>query len=249
MVRQPVLMDGISEHAIQIVDLFITKAFRSRGLIRRLYDEVERQCLLQEVRFALGMPNARAISVNERFLKLRPFLRLPVRIGLAIPKRSAAVIFSAPFDSTKKQDMLRLLAPYRTARTENGIAWQEEALYQRLCSPKHRYGLHATEDLLLISSARTRRHVRYTLLCGFFAHAERELAPACVRNVIRAACRLWNRPLFAYIGFNKSLPGPQGISLPRWLRRSPMLLQLRDFRPENSKPQFHRFQALDFDFD
>src|SRR5438034_4463206 len=77
MVRQLVLMNGVYEPAVQIVDLFITKEFRSKDCLRQLYGEVEHQCALQKIRFALGMPNARAVAVNAHFFKMQPFLRLP----------------------------------------------------------------------------------------------------------------------------------------------------------------------------
>src|SRR2546426_836683 len=51
MVRQIVLMDGVRESAAQLVDLFIIEAFRSKDALRLLYDEVERQCAAQEIRF------------------------------------------------------------------------------------------------------------------------------------------------------------------------------------------------------
>jgi GNAT superfamily N-acetyltransferase len=248
MVYQSILMDGSREHGVQIVDLFLAKEFRSKGLLRQLYDEVERQCVAQQIRFALGMPNARAISVNERFFKFRPFLRLPVRVGVAIPAKSSALISSDKFDATAKQETIALLAHYRGARDENGVCWEEGGLFRRLCSPRRTYGLHATEDLLLVSSARTSQHVGYTLLCGFFARSGMRATAASMRALTRAACHLWSRPIFAFVGFNNSLPYLPGVPVPTWLRRSPMLLQLRDFRPDKPEPNFHRFQALDFDF-
>jgi GNAT superfamily N-acetyltransferase len=245
---QPITMDGIRQQAVQIVDLFLAKAFRSKGLLRQLYDEVERECIARHIRFALGMPNARAISVNERFFQFRPFLRLPVRVGVAATVRSSALTSSVRFDPTARQKTVALFARYRTPGDENGISWEEEGLFRRLCSPGRVYGLHATEDLLLISSTRTSRHVAYTLLCGFFPRSGMRTTATSVRAVVRAACRMWCRPIFAFVGFSDSLHYAPGFPLPAWLSRSPMLLQLRDFQPDKPKPTFHRYQALDFDF-
>jgi hypothetical protein len=248
MLHQSVLMDGIQAPAVQIVDLFLVRESRSPGAVQILYEEVERQCKAQGIRFALGIPNARALSANERFFKFRPFLWLPIHLGVAMPVRSSALISSIRFDPAAKQEMCGLLASYRSAPNENGVPWDEAGLFQRLSDPRRTYGLHATDDLLLVSSARTSRRVKYTLLCGFFARTGSRSTGRSVRTVVRAACCFWRRPIFAFVGCNNSLAASPGFSLPGWLRRSPMLLQLRDFQPEKSEPRLSRFQSLDFDF-
>jgi hypothetical protein len=67
MVRQLVLMNGTYESAAQLVDLFIVRKYRSKESLRRLYGEVKQQCVAQGVRFALGMPNGRALAANAHF--------------------------------------------------------------------------------------------------------------------------------------------------------------------------------------
>jgi hypothetical protein len=248
MVRQPVIMYGVFESAVQLVDLFIIKEFRSKDCLRQLYDEVERQCIAQKIRFALGMPNARALPVNAYFFRMRPFLWLPIRLGVAAPFRSPALIFSGRFELMKKEEAIALFAHYRTSEDKNGLQWDEDKLYHRLCAPRHFYGVHATQDLLLISSARATRGVKYALLCGFFERPGVHVEPGNVSVLVRAACHLWKRPLFIFVGLNNALPVHPGFLLPRWLRPSPMLLQLRDFQPERPEPSFDRYQLIDFDF-
>jgi hypothetical protein len=248
MVRQPVLMHGLSEPAVQLVDLFIMKEFRSKACLHQLYGEVERQCIGQKLRLVLGMPNARALPVNAYFFKMRPFLWLPLRLGLAVPFQSSTLIFSGRFQQMTPEEAMELFAHYRTSLHDNGLQWNEEKLYQRLSGPRHVYGIHATQNLLLISSPRSTRRVKYTLLCGFFIRADARVAAADVGVLVRAASHLWRRPLFIYAGFNNALPANPGFSIPTWLRPSPMLLQLRDFQPDRPEPRFDRYQLLDFDF-
>jgi hypothetical protein len=248
MVRQLVLMNGVYEPAAQLVDLFIVREFRSKDCLRQLYGEVKRQCALQKIRFALGMPNARAVAVNAHFFKMQPFLWLPIRIGLSAPFRSSTLTFSGPFQLIKREDAVELFARYRTPWGESGLRWDEEKLYQRLCSPSYSYGVHATKDLLLISSPRMSRGIKYVLLCGFFVRPDAPLSRGNAGALVRASCQLWQRPLFVYVGFNNAVAGIPGFPLPRRLRPSPMLLQLRDFQPERPAPRFDRYQPLDFDF-
>jgi Acetyltransferase (GNAT) domain len=233
MVRQLIIMNGVLEHAVQIVDLCIIEEYRSKNSLRHLYDEVERQCMARNIRFALGMPNAKALSVNAYFFKMRPFLRLPIRVGLAVPFRSATLIASGQFELMTKSEIISLFAHYRTSEDNNGLQWDEDKLHERLCGPRSVYGVHATQDLLLISSARSIRGVK--------------VEPGNVSALVRAACHLWRRPLFVYVGFNSALPINLGFPLPKWLRPSRMLLQLRDFYPNTSQPRFERYQLIDFD--
>ena len=248
MVRQLVLMNGVYEPTVQLVDLFIQKELRSKDCLRQLYGEVEHQCVAQKIRFALGMPNARALTVNAHFFKMRAFRWLPIRMGLAAPFRSSTLIFSGSFQLMKKEEAVGLFARYRTPKDENGLQWDEEKLYQRLCGPRYSYGVHATKELLLISSARSRRGVKYTLLCGFFVCAGSHVRRGNAEALVRASCYLWRHPIFVYVGFNNALANIPVVSLPHWLRPSPMLLQLRDFQPEKPEPHFDRYQPLDFDF-
>jgi Acetyltransferase (GNAT) domain len=248
MVRQLVLVNGVYEPAAQLVDLFVTEEFRSKDCLRQLYGEVEHQCIAQKIRFALGMPNARALAVNAHFFKMRPFLWLPMRMGLAVPFRSSTLIFSGLFQLMKKEEAVGLFARYRTPSDENGLQWDEERLYQRLCGPSFSYGVHATKELLLISSPRSSRGVKYALLCGFFVRPGAPVPRGNAGALVRASCHLWKRPLFVYVGFNNALADIPGFPLPQWFRPSPMHLQLRDFQPERPAPNFDRYQPLDFEF-
>ena len=248
MVHQLVLLNGVYEPAVQLVDLFVKKEFRSKECLLQLYGEVEQQCVAQKIRFALGMPNANALAVNAHFFRMRPFLWLPISMGLVIPLQSSTLIYSGPFQLMSKEEAVELFVHYRTPTDEDGLQWNEEKLYQRLCSPSHSYGVHATKELLLISSPRSSRGVKYALLCGFFVRTDTPVPHGSARALARASSHLWKRPLFVYLGFNNALTDVPGFSLPRWARPSPMLLQLRDFQPERSEPRFDRYQALDFDF-
>src|SRR5581483_10271007 len=119
-----------------------------------------------------------------------------------------------------------LLSGFATPPTENGVRWDAETLLARIGDPTCDYAVHATENLLLVSSARTALGLGYVLLCGFFARAQTTIASREVTPLMRAACRFWKKPLFVYAGINNTLPRPPGFALPTRLRR-PILVQLR----------------------
>lgn len=248
MVRQALRVDGKDESAAQLVDLFIIKEFRGKERLYQLYAEVEKQFIKQDIRFAIGMPNAQALGVNEYFFKLKPFLKLPFSVGVAVPVPPRQGLLSFRFDPSNRSQVLSLFTSYRSCPDENGVVWDEIKLFERLCGYQREYGIHELDDVLLISSPRSSQGMNYTLLCGFMTQRGVEATPAVVRRLVRDACRMWKHPLFAYAGVNSRLSSPPGIVMPTKFRPSPLLVQLRDFKPDRQPLRLDRFQFLDFDF-
>ena len=248
LVRQLLTIDGIEQSAAQFVDLFILKKYRSRGSLRKIYQAIEDQCRTGDIRFLLAMPNDKARPVNIFFLKLEPCLTLPIRVGLSLlPPPSSRIKFSGRLNGLPPSEAIALISAFDTPGSENGLNWDGDHLYHRLGGPGSEFGIHATNDLLLISSPRTRKGINYTLLCGFFARPHGAVSASDVRSLVRAACRLWRRQLFVYAGVNQAIPAMPGIELPQRLRPSPMHLQLRDFQA-GPPIKIDRFQLIDFDF-
>lgn len=248
LVRQLLMIDRTEQPAAQFVDLFILKKYRSRGSLRKIYQEIEDQCRARNIRFLLAMPNDKARPVNNFFLKLEPYLTLPIRAGLSLlPPTSSRIKFSGRLDALPQAEAIALFSVFDTRASENGLTWDGDHLYHRLGGPGSDFGIHATNDLLLISSPRIRKRVNYTLLCGFFARPQGAVPAGDVRSLVRAACRLWRRPMFVYVGVNDAIRSMPGVELPQRLRPSPMLLQLRDFQVGPSI-KLDRFQLIDFDF-
>ncbi len=248
LVHQSVLVNGVPEKAAELVDLFILKEWRGRERVQMLYDEVAQQFAARGIRFAFGMPNAKALPVNERFFDLKGFLRLELRTGLAIPMCSKRVTIHEPFDMQRREHFVSIFDRYATNRDETGLQWDGSSLYERLCGHKYDYAIHATDKLLLISSPRVTRGVPYMLAAAFLRATGAAPSRADVMAVTRAACAFWKRPLFIYVGLNRTLPIIPGVRLPERVRPSPMLLQMRDFAPERGQLDFDRFQLIDFDF-
>lgn len=252
MVRQTIMTNGRAEAAVQLVDLLVLPEHRGRQSLQQLFGAVEQECIAQDVRFAIGMPNAAATGVNEFFFKLQPFLRMPLCMGVVLPvelpRSTRRTPVSYRFDRSDKSRSLELFARFRTAPNVNGQPWDETSLFDRLCGYKQRYGVHALDDLLLISSPRVSRGISYTLLCGFLTSPGTVADPGTMRALVRSACGMWGRRVFAYAGINSGLASLPGIRLPDRIRPSPLLVQLRDFKPDREPLRLDRFQLLDFDF-
>ena len=248
LVNQRIYLDGEPHAAVQLVDLFVLQAYRSAPLLRRIYREVERICAERNIRYALALPNDKSVLLNERFLKLKPLLWLPVRAGVSLrPPDPARLKFSGSLKSMTEQEAAALFSGFGGSAAENGPHWDGEALSSRLDDPTRDYAVHATADLLLISSSRNTRGIRHTMLCGFFARPNAATTDGDVQQLVRAACRFWELPVFVYAGINSGLAELPGLALPARLR-SPMLVQLRDFQAERPEALFDRFELIDSDF-
>jgi hypothetical protein len=248
LLHQNIYLDGAPVVAAQLIDLFILQAYRSSALVRRLYKEVERLCEAKNIRMIITLPNAISAPLNARFLKLRPFLSLPVRAGVSLGWPSqAALKFSSRLNDISRNQAIEGLSGFVTPVTENGLHWDAATLFDRISDPTCEYALHATGDLLLVSSSRKTRGISHALLCGFFARPGTAVASGDIRTLIRAACHLWKHHVFVYAGLNKSLPYLPGFALPARLR-PPILVQLRDAAFPAADPQYDRFQLTDSDF-
>ena len=248
LLHQKVCSGGEPSAATQLVDLFILQAYRSPQLVRRIYKEVERLCLARNSRFILAVPNENATLLNARFLKLSPLLRLPIRAGIGLwQSRGSGLEYSGHFKSMTRDDAIDLFSSFNTPATENGLHWDGAMLFDRLNDPTCDYAVHATADLLLISSSRKTRGIGYALLCGFLVRSQARVTSGTVHALTSAACRLWKHALFVYAGVHNSLPTLPGMVLPARLR-PPMLVQLRDFNTDQLDARFDRFQLIDTDF-
>jgi hypothetical protein len=248
LLHQKVYLDGKPVPTTQLVDLFILQAYRSPQLVRRIYKEVERLCQAEGIRLVLALPNEKSAPLNERFMKLRPLLALPARIGIGIGwPRPSRLKYSGRLKSMPEEEVLDLLSGFVTPATENGLHWDAETLFNRMKDPTCDYAVHATANLLLISSSRKTKGIRHALLCGFFARPDAVVTSNAVRELIRAACHFWKHRIFVYAGANDRLPRPPGIALPARLR-PPILVQQRDFKPDERETRFDRFQLIDSDF-
>ncbi|MGO8908282.1 MAG: GNAT family N-acetyltransferase [Bradyrhizobium sp.] len=205
LLHQKVYLDGKPAAATQLVDLFILQAYRSPQLVRRIYKEVERLCQAEKIRMVLALPNENSARLNERFLKLRPFLSLQARIGVGFWRpRLSSLKYSGRLKSMPRNQAVDLLSGFVTPAAESGLHWDAETLFNRMNDPTCDYAVHATADLLLISSSRKTRGINHTLLCGFFARPDAVVTSGAVRILMRAACRFWKHRIFVYAGVQQS---------------------------------------------
>jgi hypothetical protein len=98
--------------------------------------------------------------------------------------------------------------------TENGLRWDGDTLFDRLDDPTRDYSVHATADLLLVSSSRKTGPIAYTALCAFFPRPQAPTSRDDVHELVRAACRFWKTPVFVYAGTNTDCRNCRGLACP-----------------------------------
>jgi hypothetical protein len=116
---------------------------------------------------------------------------------------------------------------------ENGSHWDANTLFDRLHDPTRDRAVHASKNLLLVSSHRKTRSAGYTTLCAFFGRPSTK--PAVETTGVRL-CR-------------RQQPSAQAARhAPAAGLRRPILVQLRDTTTDAHNIHFDRFQLIDSDF-
>jgi hypothetical protein len=248
LIGQSICVAGEVHRAVQLVDLFLLQAYRSAHVVRKLYKEVENFCARQNIRYMLALPNDKSAPLNARFLKLNPVLWMPIRAGVSLRQPTqGSIAHSGLLKSVTRDQAIELFAPFMCPAEGNGSHWDAKTLFDRLDDPTRDYAVHATKNLLLVSSRRKTKGVSYVVLCAFFARPSTTSGEGEVDELVRAACRLFKLPAFVYAGANSRLPKLPGTPLPARLRR-PILVQLRDTSTDVHNIHFDRFQLIDSDF-
>ena len=235
------------ESAGLFVDLFVLPAHRSREALAALFAAAEDRFRALGIRFAVGMPNHRSLPLNSHLFAMKTVAVLPLHMGLVLRAPDADVI-TRRVDDLEPERLAALCERYATPVEGTGLPWDGAGLARRLSGPGHDYALHLLPDVMAVSSPRRSRGIPHTLICAFLSRDGASVAQGDLRRLIRAACAVWRRPVFAYCGFRSDLPNIPGIRLPRVLRPSPLLVQLRDFRANGDPPDLDRYQLIDSDF-
>jgi hypothetical protein len=81
MVRQPVLMHGLSEPAVQLVDLFIMKEFRSKACLHQLYGESRASMHWAEIAFRARHAERKSAAGQRVLVQNAPFSLAPLAHG------------------------------------------------------------------------------------------------------------------------------------------------------------------------
>lgn len=247
VLRHSIVVDGRRESAGLFVDLFVLKQHRCRDAVALLFGEAERRILELGLRFVLGMSNRRSLPLNVELFGMKTVEVLPLHMGVMFGRPDPGVS-TRSMDDLTEAEAADLLAPHVSPERDRCVPWDAQRLARRLSGPAYAYALHLLPGVAAVSSPRRSRGIPHTLICGFFAKDPARVSADDMGMLVRAACSRWERPVFAYCGFDRLLPMPPGVAMPRIARPSPLLVQMRDFAKDGEVIRLDRYQMIDSDF-
>lgn len=245
VLRHTLLVDGEPRPAGLVVDHVVLARHRSREAVSVLASEAEARLRAHGIRYALGLRGARTRAHDAHHLALKTAAVLPLHLGLAFRAADPDVI-SWRVSDLETERLAALCARFATNSSEVGLPWSGPGLARRLSGPAVDYAVHLLPDVMAISSPRRAGGIPHTEICAFLARDGATVATDDLRRLVRAACRTWRRPLYAYCGLNRTLERVPGLRLPRLVRPSPLVLRMRDFETPDL-PALDRYQSIDTD--
>jgi hypothetical protein len=237
--------DGVVPAAFSLHAVVRTGTQR-KGYFQTIGAEIYEEASAAGWLFSSGVCNDKSIGAVTKYMGWKTPGPLPVR--LCIPTHTGRGVTSVRVDAA-------LLASDRFAELTNSLddfsvqhwtnSYTTDYLRWRLASPSTRFALHATDDVVAITTTDTRFGVRAAVILKLLPRSD---APVRPDAVIGAACRFHRAPYAVYAGFNARVR-VRGIQPPRRLQPSPLHLILRSLSTtvDQELLTLDTFEFLDMD--
>jgi hypothetical protein len=218
-----------------------------KGWFRQLGPEVYEGAREAGWQFATGVCNEKSIGTVIKYLGWKTPGPLPVRVCppgvLAHGVESHAVddaFFLGPFDRLASGLDEAPVRTWTNSYTPKYLRW-------RLATPHVSYAVHASEELVGVSTVDKRFGVRAAVILKLLPRDGRS-GPLPADAIVAAACRFHRAPYAVYAGFNAHAK-VRGIKPPRRLQPSPLHLILRSLSDEVDQESLsvETFEFLDMD--
>lgn len=236
--------------AAVLLNVAIATRARGRGLMTEMgHDLFERTRARIGDSALLAVANASSTPGLTGRLGFRSVCQLPVillpPLWLKSPRVQSRPVDHAYLESTEFSALLRSV----DLRPGSGWSqrWSPESFAWRLKKPGMRYAVHASEDLVLVTTVQRQAGIPICVIVKTFNRAN----GAVVRGnaVAAAACRFHAAPVALYGGFSNRVRF-SGVPLPNRLRPAPLNLIQKPSRPgffsENAF-EIEHFEFFDFD--
>lgn len=197
----------------------------------------------------IGVANDNSVSpdVNTLGTKLIGFLP-----ALLVPptRLRTGHVFSRVADSAflDSDQFVTLFADADDVPAENWVhCWSLDVLRWRLRWPQNTYAVHATNDLVAISTLGKKRGARVAVICKLLPR-HGMAGPLDPSTVISAACKFHRAPVALYVGWNAHVP-VKGFRLKKEWLPSPLALVFlaNSEKVDQDSFTFDTFEFLDFD--
>lgn len=241
--------DGVVPAGFSLNAVVRTGAQR-QGWFRRLGPEVYEGARAAGWRFASGVCNDKSIGTVIKYLGWKSPGPLPVR--LCPPRLRARGVESHAVDNAFFGGAFERLAEGLDASpvTTWTNSYTPEYLRWRLATPHARYAVHASDELVAVSTVDKRFGVPAAVILKLLPRDGRDgrRQPLTADVVVAAACRFHHAPYAVYAGFNAHVK-VGGVHPPRRLQPSPLHLILRSLSDtvDQDRLEVDTFEFLDMD--
>jgi hypothetical protein len=217
-----------------------------KGYFRELGAEIYEEASAAGWQFSSGVCNDKSIGAVTKYMGWKTPGPLPVK--LCVPMHTGRGVTShkvdaALLDSDRFAELTAGLDDFTVRQWTN--SYTTEYLRWRLACPSTQFALHASDDLVAVTTTDTRFGVRAVVVLKLLVRGD---APAGPERVIAAACRFHHAPYAVYAGFNARVH-VRGIQPPRKLQPSPLHLILRSLSSaiDQDALTLETFEFLDMD--
>jgi hypothetical protein len=238
--REGMVPAAFSLHAV------VRSGTQRKGYFQTIGAEIYEEASAAGWQLSSGVCNDKSIGAVTKYMGWKTPGPLPVK--LCVPMHTGRGVTSRAVDaalleSDRFEALTAGLDDFPVQQWTN--SYTTEYLRWRLACPSTQFALHASDDLVAVTTTDTRFGVRAAVLLKFLLRGD---APARPERMIAAACRFHRAPYAVYAGFNARVQ-VRGVQPPRALQPSPLHLILRSLSPavDQDTLALDTFEFLDMD--
>jgi len=239
--------DGVVPAAFSL-NAVVRRGTQRQGWFRKLGLEIYDEAAAAGWTFATGVCNDKSIGAVVKYMGWKTPGPLPVRVALPLPTRVAVESHAVDAEFLAGAEFERLTAGLDAFPVQDWAnSYTTEYLRWRLACPGSAYALHATDDLVAVTTRDKRAGIPAAVVLKLLPRDGRAVGVRA-EPIVTAACGFHRAPYAVYAGFNALVPF-RGIRPPRRLQPSPLHLILRGLAPGFDQEHFalDTFEFLDMD--
>jgi len=227
----------------------VRQGHQREGWFSKIGLEIYEEAAARGMEWVVGVSNARSVGAVTKYMGWKTEGPLPVKLCRPL-RLGARGIEHHPVDheflsSTKFEQLATGLDESPAVHFTK--SWTLEELRWRLSAPHAAYVMHASDELVAISTRESFRRVPIAALLKFLPR-QGGAGPLDPRPMISGICRYHRAVAGVYAGFNAHVP-VTGLRPPRRLQPSPLHLILRRLADDVDQEslQLDTFEFLDSD--
>ena len=239
--------DGVVPAAFSL-NAVVRSGGQRNGLFTQMGLEIYDEAGAAGWQLTTGVCNDRSIGAVVKYMGWKTPGPLPVRIVAPLHRPGAVESRTVDADYLASPAFAALADDLDASPvTQWTNSYTTEYLRWRLACPATTYAIHASDDLVAISTTDTRFGVRAAVILKLLPRAGRS-GPLSAERITSAACRFHRAPYAVYAGFNAHVT-VGGFRPPRRLQPSPLHLIIRSLSPtvDQGPLAIDTFEFLDMD--